>query len=958
MTNTPTQAEKSTNTQEVCSLSTGVYFRQVVYGELGLSDADITVPVYTPELDIAGAVDMPLISEDKHGNLIFTPCFLNRQLWQVQDESVKMKRTKTYEITRWANPDEHDGNRYSYPQKKFFPSQMCFIPPTVIAKHEQGIDIVTLSITEGYKKAWAASKVGIDMIGLGSITHIIDTDTKRGGLFPDIVTIIRNCNVRNVIILWDGDCRNVRAKDIESGNELTTRPNGFVRQVVKLAGMLKSYDVDVFFSFVQSDAFPTHPKGLDDIIHQARNEQQLSQLVADYYNFDGDNGTFFYKTNITAGKNKLYDLFGLNNVNILYNLNKDTIGTHAFTYKGEIWEFDPDRGECRKNSQEAIRAARHEYDLPDDLPDEQVQCYLNYDIFAYQNCFFAKRTQATRDAVKIWNAKISDFSLESMYFIRGVKRIYKIRTQKNNHAETIELVVDDFQSKSNLSKKASNTESVVFWGNAMDLVNLQRYLFSTEILSLEIARIGQHKAGFYAWANGLFDCDNNRFIEVDAHGMVSYEAEPNVKSWYYIPASTTDPAAMEDYGGLIKMKHMPSDANFTSWSTLYMKTYGDNGMMGIAFACMSLFRDIIFKYLACSPMLFLFGQRGSGKSKLGQSLLPLWGQPQDVISLEGGTTPKAFIRMLRQRINSLILIDEWKNHLDKMVGPIKGIWDGYASGRAVFSNDDRTKDATLYSTAIVAGQELPTVEPALYSRFVLLIFEKTKHNDTKDFFQQLQKMEMAGLTSVTLEILKHRKSISEKFIDKFIDLNNTYQETYKDTATIDRQIDNYAIIHTIVEILMDCGVKFPFTIEQFITYIDVCITRQTQLMGTSDEVRTFFIMLPTLIKNKRIADGINYKLKDNELRLRLSTIIPEYRKECAQQRIKDLDEGTLESYLKTHAAFRGHKTCKFPFGSTTAYIFDYEKLNNMYELNLTWLDINIDEKTTEIGQPKTTVNNF
>lgn len=915
------------------------YYQQVVYTELGLTDEDIYFDVDAPELDLPGRTSIPLISEDKFGNLIFTPCFLSRLLWQVQDESVKKKKPKTYEIIRWKNPEEHDGSRYSYPQKKFFSSQMCFIPPTVIQKHEQSVNIPTLGLTEGYKKAWAASKVGIDMIGLGSITHIIDTDTDRKGLFPDIVTLIRDCNVRNVIILWDGDCRAVKPKDIEQGKELTQRPTTFLRQVVAIASMLKQYDVDVFFSFVQSDTFASKPKGLDDIIYEARQSNQLAQLVADYHNFDGDNGRFFYKTNITAGKNKLYDVFGLNSVQTLYTQNKEVIGNKAFMYKRQLWSYNPDRGECFLDRDEVVRSARIENDLPTDLPDEQVQCYIDYGIYTYQNSIYAKRTQVAKDYVKTWAVQISDFSLESMYFIRGVKRIYKIKSTKGA-CETIELVVDDFQSKANLSKKASNIESVVFWGTAMDLVNLQRYLFSTEIGSLEIGRLGQHKDGFYAWANGIFD--GRDFLPVDDHGMVQYEKKDGAKNWYYIPASTNDPTQMEDYGGLIKMKHLPTNVTLEQWASLYYRTYGDNGMVGIAFACMSLFRDIVFKYMGCSPMLFLFGQRGSGKTKLAQSLLPLWGQPQDVISLEGGTTPKAFIRMLRQRVNSLIILDEWKNHLDKFIGPIKGIWDGYASGRAMFSNDDRTKDATLYSTAIVAGQELPSVEPALYSRFVLLVFEKSKHGDTKDAYQELMKMEMGGITNVTLEILRHRQYVDDNFSATFIQILDMFQTAYKDTATIDRQLDNYAIIYTIFCLLEDCKIKFPFTSSQLLNHLEAAIVRQTQLMGTSDEVRNFFMMLPILIKNKRIEDRVDFMIKNNELRLRLSAIIPEYRKECAAQRIKELDEGTLESYLKTHASYRGHKTCKFSGKATTAYIFDYEALNSMYELNLTWLNVEID----------------
>ena len=915
----------NTDNMDKCSLLSGIYYRRVIYTELGLCDADVTFEIETPELDMPGKIQMPLISEDKVGNIVFTPCNLKRELWQIQDAKTKRPKTHTYSITRYAEPDEHNGQRYSFPSASLFPAQMPMICPKTILAFEQKSKIKTLIITEGYKKAWAASiHCHWHCIGISSITH--GTDKQIGAMYDDVMQLIKICQIERVVILFDGDAVKCKPEHVSEQRDLSWRAKTFIAEIVRMRDCLSDSSCELYFAYINSDVCEG-AKGLDDMIIWAKQTDLLEAVCGDFEKYNGK-GHYIIKTNITHSTNSLKKTFGLDDVQAYYNMNASTIGQQEFLFAKQKWQYDELRQTLIKIELDYHEEIRRSYGLPPKLPIEQIDCFKAYDFYCNNNCLFAiRRNQQGYSFVQI-----SNFKLESLYLIKGVKRIFKI-TNELNQEETIELQITDMQSKNNLSAATANYGNFVFWGNAMDLANLQRYLFSKETPSLEIARLGHHANGFWTWCNGIWDYAEKRFLNVDDHGMVAHG--DSSKRWYYIPASTSNEATMEDWGSLTKFKYESGTITFADWADLYYQAYGDNGMVGIAFLIMTCFRDIVIAQTRCSPMLFLFGQRGSGKSELAKSLLWLFGTGQDALSLEAGSTPKSFTRLLRQKTNATLLLDEWKNHLDKMIGPVKGIWDGYMSGRAAFSNDDRTKDATLYSTAIVAGQEMPNIEPALYSRFVLLNFDKSKFSEAQTkAYQELQKMQARGLTPVTHEILSIREKYKELFLDNFVELNNMSRQAYRQSETIDRVLKNNDILGTSIFIAIEAGLKLPFSFEDYLAYTNKLIVQQTHLMSTSDEVRQFFAVLPTLIKNKKISQDIDYTIVGNELRLRLSCIVGEYKKEMASQRANALDEGTLSSYMRTHSAFIAHKTAKFSGKATTAYIFDYEKLNQMYDLNL------------------------
>src|SRR6185369_16156168 len=88
-----------------------------------------------------------------------------------------------------------------------------------------------------------------------------------------------------------------------------------------------------------------------------------------------------------------------------------------------------------------------------------------------------------------------------------------------------------------------------------------------------------------------------------------------------------------------------SDTSFDKWSSLYCIAFGDAGKVVLLFGIATLFSDHIFNIRGNFPLLFLYGEGGSGKSRVAMYLQHLWGDPQPPLKLsEKANTDKGKIR--------------------------------------------------------------------------------------------------------------------------------------------------------------------------------------------------------------------------------------------------------------------------------------------------------------------------
>lgn len=577
-------------------------------------------------------------------------------------------------------------------------------------------------------------------------------------------------------------------------------------------------------------------------------------------------------------------------------------------------------------------------ELKNSLPKGvNVRDAIEYGFYEHKNRYWVRRQGDRFEPV-------SNFTLQVLYLIVGAnpKRIVEI-TNVYKKKTSLDMSIEDLISLDKFKARVESSGNYIFEGRPADLTRIKTKLYNLERPSIEIGRLGQHKNKFFTFANGLYYGET--FLPIDDRGMVDCDTEH-----YYIPVfGSTKADDDEDLRNYRKFLHRPSAVTFAQWAKLFVDVYGENGMIGIGFFFFSLFSDIIFDKTKAAPMLFLFGQRGSGKGTMANSLLTLYGFPQDPLMLGGASTVVGFMRKLGQFNNAMVWLDEYKNDIgEKKIESLKNIWDRVGYERGVKDSSNRTQSTPVTSSAIISGQEIPNVEPALFSRTILCEFRAMQRGaDEIERFNLLRKMEETGITNATLEVLCHRDRLAEHFHREFTEIAGALRSAFSDQDVIERQVVNYGILIACCKILGE-RLKLPFTWAQLLQVAERYIKRQTAMMSSANEVQQFFEMVAYLLSNGLIKDGKDMHVQNGIVKIRLVTIFPLYREYSRRQGLRVLDRGTLTNYIENSGAYCQKESKqgshRFPDlqNPTNAMVFLQADLRKLY-------GVDFDEITQNVG---------
>lgn len=353
MTKTKTpEAEPVTVQEQPQPAQERSYFEARIIDELGVTDElnQIRLKFEDLESNTSREVNYKIFDEDEAGNIIITPFTLRRELIQYDSQkatptvrNIENSRRKVFYVTRLKVPEvftDKKGNeqtaKYKFPKGA---ETQPFITPGLCDKFEKKQKIKTLVLTEGYFKAFRGYMAGLDIVGLSSISHYKQKDTET--MYTDILELIKVCQVENVIMLYDGDARNISTKDLAAKRELRRRPMGFINSARNVRELLKDCGVDIYFAAVSSDEIAGNPKGLDDLYNTLPDESQM--ITKDLVTFSSP-CKYFWRLNIRFDMGPLYKWFSLDSAENFRELHSKAIGNREFIYNGTTYKYIEDLG--------------------------------------------------------------------------------------------------------------------------------------------------------------------------------------------------------------------------------------------------------------------------------------------------------------------------------------------------------------------------------------------------------------------------------------------------------------------------------------------------------------------------------------------------------------------------------------------------------------------------------------
>ncbi len=588
--------------------------------------------------------------------------------------------------------------------------------------------------------------------------------------------------------------------------------------------------------------------------------------------------------------------------------------------------------------------------------------FQKWGFYEYKNAYYFR----TKEGIQ----KLSNFTMRPIFHVESAvesKRIYELANEYGYHA-VIDFDMQEMTSIQAFQRNVEGKGNFLFWGTVSHFQKLKLKLYEETRSCKEIKNLGWQREGFWAWSNGKIDEDGN-FVEIDEYGIITHN-----KQHYFIPAFSkiyiNDKSVFIDER---KFKFVNRDISLQKWSKLFIQVFGDNAKIGIAFWTAAIFRDYLLHIFKNFPILNLFGPKGTGKSQMAMSLSCLFGEQQTPFNIHNGTKP-GLAEHLQLFRNAFAWVDEYKNNLEyDKIETLKAIYDAIGRSRMNISKGMKKETTEVNAAVILSGQEMPTIDVALFSRMIFLQFNKTEFSkEEKKLYEELKQLERDGLSHLTTQLLKYRKYFEQNFYENYESIMAEFAEDNKADNIEDRILRNMATIAAAFKTISE-KLNFTFSYNELKEIAYKAIRDQNNQISKSNEVGMFWNLVEAMFdeniliekwhfridfvdKLKLKTRTINFNEPKYVLKIKFNVIYKFYAQQSRLQGIKPLPSDTLQYYLSTAKYFYGIAD-KTNFSiveknletaewitkkqNTTAYCFDYEKLKiNLQREQDSFNDIN------------------
>lgn len=472
----------------------------------------------------------------------------------------------------------------------------------------------------------------------------------------------------------------------------------------------------------------------------------------------------------------------------------------------------------------------------------------------------------------------------------------------------------------------------------------------------ELKNLGWQTEGFFAFSNLIYKEGITRF---DEYGVAEIEGTK-----YLSMGASKALAGLrdqdDDYKNDKYLKYVYTDLTFSEWSQYMMDAYNEKGMMGVCFAIMACFKDIIFKRNNNCPIPYLFGAAQSGKSKLGESVASLSTVDMPALNLNQ-TTEFALWERLGRFCNIPALFNEFdeKSIKEEFTRAFKGAFDGEGRNRGT-GKKGKAQTQPINCLPILMGQYLSTGDDgALLQRTLPVKF--VEDNNRSDFqlrrFNELKALEKQGITSISCELFQHRGYVSDNFSSRFYKMLDEMKISLAADNLIakNRILENFVNAITITSLIAD-KISLAFSIDDFFEYCKDQIKSLSVIISETNALADFWKTVELLVDQEYIEQGYHFKIDTKSevivaakernqtvkksfaepkklLYLRFNTIHSLYLKEYKNAKGKPgIDAATVQIYMQDQESYIGSspsssfRTNKGKSTVTSSYVFDYDLL--------------------------------
>lgn len=523
----------------------------------------------------------------------------------------------------------------------------------------------------------------------------------------------------------------------------------------------------------------------------------------------------------------------------------------------------------------------------------------------------------------------------------------------------VEVPHDDFTSASRLKKIVTGKRYALKISDG-ELSELHGYLFTRTKFAkaTKIIRYGYHlPSGVFFFSNVAVTRlgeqirpDSFNMIEAmqgDQRLHLSMPANNKHKAHRY--ALTESRVSVNEFFRVYAQAHTP-----------------ENALLPFCFYLMSLFRDVAIRHKNFSPILFLKGGAGTGKSSMVRVMTAAYGRKQEGVNLKSKNTESALVKLMGQASNMMIWFDEFHNELGSTEGLLQAAYDndGYHLSKAGTTGTNETDAMEIHSALALTSNYLPQ-NPIFFSRCVFIpISSQDKSADQRAAFNQLEAWQDEGLGSLTLELLPHRALIEKEYGAAYDLLYRHIKAQFQNEKVPERFFANMAQLLSTAFVLASGKViqitettETTQTMEILADLVEAgaaCIRRQHRIMAEKTGLSVFFEIVQQLYDQYQVHEETHFefqKIGDTTWVYvwfpQLYNLYAQHFRRIYQAAPADRDElqtelAVLEGYpdwesMKTKKRFKNDgesKSAASTLPRDNSCKLNYSKLGEVYGLNL------------------------
>lgn len=592
---------------------------------------------------------------------------------------------------------------------------------------------------------------------------------------------------------------------------------------------------------------------------------------------------------------------------------------------------------------DALQQQEEELEIPQNFPfflpkgiswnKEIFESVKNYGLFMHSNQIYISRkagkieNEDTGEMIDAFNFQsVSNFEIEFLQHIRDTERPMRLYRVCNifNAQHIKEDQHNCFTTVGRFKETIEGIGNYHFQGTPADYEKLKSYLMDNMGTGRMISVLGWQHEGFFCFNNCAI---NGSKIEYTKYGSFEHQDQS-----YYVPSANEIYAQNQTKFQAQKLaEYQESETDFKTWCNQVVKVHRQHGFIGVTFGLACLFSDVIFKHGGFFPMIFLYGEASTGKSKLIESIQHLFGYPQKPLTITGkANTDKAKIRKFAQFNNMIVFLEEYRNSVPTdTIEMLKGLWNRYGYERGNLNSAYSTETIPISSGVMMTGNDYPN-DDALLTRLIIDEMMKSEFSEAERLeYQKLVDMMNNGYSSIVGEVIQHRKEFEKQYRKTYQQDKKVISKHFKDLGIEDRMIENVTVLVATYTILSNSGLAFSFTKNEFISYMKTVMERQNNKRQVAGEISKFYECLLWAIREHKI----NYRdieVKDGKLYLHTSRVYIEYRQAYYQvYRESAPSKSTLLDKIKrTNEYIESKKTRINGGGVTTSTIIDLSKLDS------------------------------